>query len=559
MIRPALRVSISASPVLPFYISSLTALALSHWNTAAGFYTSEKYWEDPNFSGPIMTMLKECRTRHENCGAREIGPLPTMILDVSASRLTGRVFLCVPDNETLGDYVALSYCWGGPQDVTTTIANRVRHEQEGIEVASLPCSISDAACVTAALGIQYLWVDALCIVQDDDASKALEIEKMGDIYANATLVLLAGGLSRRAGDGFLGSWDELAVVPIRVDQDTPTVPICLAPGDLETSHLDCRGWTFQERHLASRTLEFRGSRGVSFSCQQEFMTYTGSAGLDGRDTWVPDVRKLNEKLVKGENARRLWQSMLEEYTVRRLTAASDRLPAIAGFARIWARMAGLSEDEYVAGLWKGQLIDDLMWQSGVHHVGDEARIGLDQYRQPGWSWISVLDREGSDMMKVASFITNPQHIRLRLGGRDENVASLIRHSISLAHPNAPFGRVLSGEITLRAQVVGIPKDIETEKEKDRWVTILDACDYEVPAEEASRLQLLRLKVAWQWDSRRTGRAQCGNGGLLILPCGHSQPASSWRRVGCFWDWVDADEGSPLVDWDVVDFQEVTLI
>lgn len=481
-----------------------------------------------------------------------------MVLDVAASSLSGRVLLCTPDLQTRDDYVALSYCWGGPQEVLTTMANRAEHEQRGIELALLPRTIADAVCVTAGLGIRFLWVDALCIVQDDERAKALEIEKMGDIYADATLVLLAGGVTRRVGDGFLEPWDEFSVVPIRAGgANTPPVPVCLAPTDLEASHLDSRGWTFQERYLASRALEFRGSRGVSLSCDESFATYAGGAGPDGGDAWERDERKLAQKRAERDSTQGMWQVMLGEYTVRRLTDTGDRLPALAGFARTWARRSSAGPGEYMAGLWRGRLMDDLMWRGGTQHMDPDVRIGLDRYRTPGWSWISVLDHEEPEALRAASFITTPQRVRRKLGGGDEDAASLVRHAVSLAHADAPFGRVLAGEITLRAQVAPVPGDLGGEAERERWEAVLASCDYRLSDGEAGRLLLLRLKLGWQWDSGQTNRAQNGDGGLLVLPDG--QDTSVCRRVGCFWDWFDAEDGAPLVGWDAVAFRETTLI
>ena len=156
--------------------------------------------------------------------------------------------------------------------------------------------------------------------------------------------------------------------------------------------------------------------------------------------------------------------MLEEYTVRRLAVASDRLPVLAGFAKTLAGLSA-SGDDYLAGLWKGQLVDDLMWQSDVQRMDPGVRISLDLYREPGWSWTSVLDHD-EGILKAASFITNPQHIRARLGGGDENIASLVRHKVSL--------RVLSGEVTLRAQVAAIPGNLETHEDKGRRQSSLKA-------------------------------------------------------------------------------------
>ena len=131
-----------------------------------------------------MAMVKECRNSHQTWGAKVAGALPSIVLDVSSINKSGRIFLSTPDPRTRGDYVALSYCLSGPQEVLTTKKNRIEHEQSGIELARLPGTIENAAVqVVDTLGIQFLWVDALCIVQDDDATKVLGMEKMGDIYA----------------------------------------------------------------------------------------------------------------------------------------------------------------------------------------------------------------------------------------------------------------------------------------------------------------------------------------------------------------------------------------
>lgn len=267
--------------------------------------------------------------------------------------------------------------------------------------------------------------------------------------------------------------------------------------------------------------------------------------LRQRGAWEADERQLAEKLAVREDARGLWRAMLEEYTVRRLAVAGDQLP-------------GFSEaDEYMTGLWKSQLVDDLMWQSAVQYLDASVRISLDRYRSPRWSWISVLDHD-EPTLRAASFITHSQHILLGLGGGDENTASLVRHKAPLAHDGAPFGRVLSGEITLRAQVAAIPENLGAEEERGRWEAVLAACDYQLSGEDASRLRLLRLRTGWQGGAG-TSRTQRGDAGFLVLPCEGSGDGSFWRRVGCFWDWIDAGDGVPLLDWDAVGFGQTTLV
>lgn len=114
------------------------------------------------FAKTILAAVEKCRESHQNCGAKEVGVLPKMVLDVSASESSGRIFLRAPDQQMRGDYVALSYCWGGPQKIVTTIANNAEHRQRGIELSRLPRTIADAVHVTESLGIPFLWVDVLC-------------------------------------------------------------------------------------------------------------------------------------------------------------------------------------------------------------------------------------------------------------------------------------------------------------------------------------------------------------------------------------------------------------
>jgi hypothetical protein len=552
--------------------------AISHWPSLKGFYTCDDYWRQPPFVQPLVTMVEECRDGHARCSGRKKAYLPSMVLDVSTRRQTGRVVLRTPHHQESDDYAALSYCWGGPQQIITTKANCASHQQ-GIDLSHLPSTISDAVRVIEPLGIQFLWVDALCIVQDDEAAKAVELDRMGDIYAGATLVLIAGGNARSADDGFLNPWDDIAVVPICVgtgsEQDgksvetISTVPACLAQDEI--SHIESRCWTFQERYLASRTLEFKGSHGVTFSCAEKTSTYTAGAGSDGADVWIHQEHNLDTRLItRGDdssNRRDQWHTIVAAYAVRRLSFADDRLPAMAGFARTWAAAAESSAfagEEYLAGLWSSHLVDDLMWRSGVARMSNATKFELSHYRRPGWSWVSVLDHDDSDLVKSGSFVTYNQGLRLRLGGHDDTTATVLGHTVRPANTNAPFGRVLEGTITLRAQVVALSGAASRQADSDaelrrRRLSIRAECDYYLSEEEESHLLLLRLKTGAQWNTRR-GTAQRGDGGLLALPWDdEKEDVLVCRRVGCFWDWFHDEDEMPLIDWQNIEFQNVTLV
>lgn len=137
--------------------------------------------------------LTKCQTEHRFCLRQRVPVLPKRVLDLGddPSDLSVRVHISEPDEEAL--YVALSYCWGGLQDITLTSATLQLYTQ-GLPT-ELPKTIQDAIFVTRGLGFRYLWVDALCIIQDDKSDKASEIDGMGMIYKSATVTVAAASAS----------------------------------------------------------------------------------------------------------------------------------------------------------------------------------------------------------------------------------------------------------------------------------------------------------------------------------------------------------------------------
>lgn len=147
-------------------------------------------------------------------------PLPTRLLDLSSlperQDLMGRsaqwrsMFearacrLVETTSGGRGQYVALSYCWGSNVPFTTTSANLQEHRREnGITFAQLPETLQDAVLMVRYLGLSYLWVDCLCIIQDDLVDWENEAAQMADVYSNAFLTLAAMRASH-CDEGFLG-------------------------------------------------------------------------------------------------------------------------------------------------------------------------------------------------------------------------------------------------------------------------------------------------------------------------------------------------------------------
>jgi hypothetical protein len=176
-----------------------------------------------DISEEVSTRLNLCIENHKPCPKPSDSILPTRVIDVHPEVRDGFVCIRITKPEDRSRYLALSYRWGGEQEVTTTRATFLER-QRGIPLDGLPQTIRDAIHVTRDLGFRYLWIDALCIVQDDSADKNLEISRMGLISKNANLTIAAANTTS-ARESFLAA---------RVIPRSCTVPYLLPDGTFGT-------------------------------------------------------------------------------------------------------------------------------------------------------------------------------------------------------------------------------------------------------------------------------------------------------------------------------------
>lgn len=112
--------------------------------------------------GLARSWLNDCLLHHQRCRMSEIPKLPRRVIDVEGDQLR----LVVPQDGTRGYWLSLSHCWGQTNTFKTTLKTLKPH-MHGIEWEALPKTFKDAVTVTRALEVRYLWIDSLCIVQDD--------------------------------------------------------------------------------------------------------------------------------------------------------------------------------------------------------------------------------------------------------------------------------------------------------------------------------------------------------------------------------------------------------
>ena len=204
----------------------------------------------------VRDWIQACDHDHSGCVSLTESLLPTRVIDVTSDN--PRLVM----SQGRASYAVLSYCWGMAQALTTTTTTLDQHIL-GISMNGLPQTIQDAIEVTRRLKLRYLWVDSLCILQDSEDDKAVEIAKMEKIYQNAYVTISAAGPS----DCTLGFLRNLAaplpmpmapiILPFQAEDGTvSTCSLYEQFGENMRASLHKRAWTMQEHLLSPRLLVF---------------------------------------------------------------------------------------------------------------------------------------------------------------------------------------------------------------------------------------------------------------------------------------------------------------
>jgi hypothetical protein len=268
-----------------------------------------------------------------------------------------------------------------------------------ISLNELTKTFQDAVTITRKLGIPYLWIDALCIIQDDNEDWAQEAARMAAVYKSAYLVIAATS-SNNGDDGCLRprySSHDLAAclevpstVSLHVQRQICHRAIIEWQATSITMPLLDRAWCFQERLLASRILHYTEDE-MMWECQEELWCECQKIKFD--NPWNPTLKTF--KLFYGAAVASMepniratsWDGVVREYSQRALTFGTDRLPAISGIAK---EIALPAMGRYLAGLWEFQFPQALLWRS-VGGVVDRPEVlpRPSQYQGPTWSWASI--------------------------------------------------------------------------------------------------------------------------------------------------------------------------
>lgn len=358
----------------------------------------------------------------------------------------------------------------------------------------LPQTFADAVTATRVLGIRYLWIDSLCIIQDSPEDWSEQAPCMAGIYGNAHLTISADAASDST-RGFLNRPGRQfnAAVAVQYHGMAADAPIWVRErgalgyqlpfhacrvGEAPTSKLSTRGWVFQERVLSPRTLHF-GESEVGWECQSLITCECSASSQRYRRT---------TSLLKLAQDKMDWKEVVEEYTRMDLTVAEDRLMALSGLAET---RQSWNKQQYVAGMWEQDLKRFLVWRT------ETTRPPLKSYIAPSWSWASVTG--------------SIDYFRFKY--KDRGLSDWKVSSIDCCPSGSPFGNVKGGaHLVIRGSLIPVKL---VEEDTDDWT---------MKPEREPSTKTPKAKIYWDSPERKESVVTQGEGcAFFVITCGPRSP------------------------------------
>lgn len=205
----------------------------------------------------LRQCLNDCDSNHPECQPQRPGPLPTRLIHLGSKDLPGLTLYITRHMDNI-QYAALSHPWGKGPHFCTTQANVEAHLKR-IDFQSLPAMFQDAVVTARELGLEYLWIDSICILQGPGGDFDQEAKRMEDVFSSALCVIAASSAHGQK-DGFLNRQAPRREFLTFEQRDLPPMYVSRFIDDFNTDVLEAplsqRGWVLQERVLARRTFYF---------------------------------------------------------------------------------------------------------------------------------------------------------------------------------------------------------------------------------------------------------------------------------------------------------------
>ncbi|KAI9150887.1 Serine/threonine-protein kinase Nek1 [Paramyrothecium foliicola] len=361
------------------------------------------FLQPPNpVSSVSMTLVRQwlasCDLRH-SCMRSSVDDqlpscLPTRLLNVGTDQLSNIRLEARAGMNPATRYMALSYA-------------------RSSNFGKLPKAFQDAILVVRQLGIQYLWIDSLCIIQDSERDREAETNNIANTFSNAYCVLAACS-SLSAEDGFL-EIEQRSVVPM-ISHRGKGLFLCEFIDDfkehVEQSHLGSQGWAFQERILARRTLFFT-SKQMYWQCGLSIYssTLTKSSNIRTELYGSPDFPKSALERFKTPPVT-LFKDLFQTFSQLTFNCQSDRPYAINGLE---ARLHQELKCEGRYGILSGNaeyLGQSLLWRRATTTNLPSINFGQDREVPPSWSWLTHAGEIGYLDIRQGEVEWDPQIVML---------------------------------------------------------------------------------------------------------------------------------------------------
>ena len=341
---------------------------------------------DPNWIGigRISEWIKSCDTTHSKCHCRNLNTGPQLL--AQDTYLISLVDKCLIKADGGEKYIALSYVWGTEHmQIKASKTNLQFLRQKGSLQKLydlLPGTVQRAMQFASLLGIDFLWVDFICIVQDDPVHTATQIENMASIYSYSYLTLCAAD-GADANSGLRGI--PQCSLPRDLKQDILTfrdeeLTSSWNVGKNAASLYDTRGWTFQEQVLSRRVLSFTDV-GAEWRCQEIIYQEQNRRARESRGTYshfhIERADLLWPCLKK-------WDNLVRAYLERNLTFQDDILRAFSG---ILSALDGSMLGGFHFGLPEQFFDAALLWVPQDYLIPrTDTEVSTPGVTFPSWSW-----------------------------------------------------------------------------------------------------------------------------------------------------------------------------
>lgn len=424
-------------------------------------------------------------------------------------------------------YIALSYRW--PEDFPVEAkSNRdnVRQQMRGLNTSKLPQIFNDVFQVAVGMGISYVWIDSLCIVQDDPEDWNREAALMVQVYRHAQFTVAAALPPTKPDLGLFRHHDPSDVPSVTLfglpdpensGMGQDVVVMKLQEEAYKGNPLVSRGWCFQERETSRRVVHYTETQ-VLWECR----TIQASEGLPCGDRTLWGRRMLDHELNE-EAVLEAWHEAVEDYSERHLTVFTDKLPALSGLAAA-IREYKPANCRYLAGLWEDNFLSDMQWSSGDGTFKAIKNRRYPEYVAPTWSWASVA---GPVSYHAAPY---ERHSTEHNAYDSEYVLKILDISVQISADD-PFGAVKQAILTCTARLVpGLLKrshgdTLYYEVETLDGMSIGDV-EFDV---DPKIYDGANIEVLFCIDLGGPDEAYLQGPGLVVLPTGDRE--NEYRRVG----------------------------